>query len=451
MLISDSGAKDQPEVVPLSHPRSPLTTSPRYFINKQAVIYICARENPKQMKATKQRNTRFILYIGKKKQSSFRLAEIMACTFWDKPFDSSVHWFFYKDGNRENCAWDNLVICDLPTLQQLEIARLEKSNPGTKYTVVRNVHNTFTFERYLVSDAGEVYSLIRRRHNRPYEGTHGYHNVHLSCDTNAFMGNTLSIHSIVLQSFKGRRIEGLQIDHRNGLKQDNSLKNLAFVTRSENIQRAHQSIQKTARDMRKKQGHVPKKPVARPIPVDNDETTWKTIGALPWKRCSFNRYQVSDMGHVRKVNGHKLLKGTYTSGGYITVKMSCDDQDVKDNISTAKSTGWFNVGVSRLVAKAFVDGYSETRNIVKHLNGDRSDNRAQNLQWISIYCSIRSTKARRVVAVLVDDPKARKEFPSIVKAQRELSIYIRSDKYSESVVREVDWDGTTRMAIVQVF
>lgn len=42
-----------------------------------------------------------------------------------------------------------------------------------------------------------------------------------------------------------------------------------------------------------------------------------------------------------------------------------------------------NLQLARLVAHAFVDGYSETNNTVDHINNNRQDNRACNLQWVS--------------------------------------------------------------------
>lgn len=42
-----------------------------------------------------------------------------------------------------------------------------------------------------------------------------------------------------------------------------------------------------------------------------------------------------------------------------------------------------NLQVARLVAHAFVNGYSETNNTVDHINNNFQDNRACNLQWVS--------------------------------------------------------------------
>ena len=443
---------------PVCHPRMPVTTSPRYFVNKQAVVCTNITGIYQPMKTLRICSKLYhILRIGVKKQTSFKLEEVMAYTFWEQPFDSSIHWLYYKDGNRGNCAWDNLIVCDLPTLQQLEITRLEKLNLGTKYTVVRNVHDTLTFERYLVSDAGKVFSLIRQIELRTYPNALGYLNVALSSDIDTVQrvskSTTFLVHRIVIQSFKGRRVKGLHIDHRNGIKEDNTSQNLSFVTPAENMQRAYQKVQKTAREARKKQEKVIRKSELRPIPPIGEETRWKVIGVLPWNGRSFKQYEVSDTGHVRKVDGRKLLVTFSTPCGYPTVHMRFKKQNVKDSNST--TTTQCSVHVARLVAHAFVDGYSEAlQGVVKHLNGDKQDNRAQNLKWVSVFCSSLQGTARQVVATLVDDSEARKKFPSIAKARRELStssckMYL-AKRNDEPYTLMVDWDGEKKLAYIQV-
>lgn len=96
-------------------------------------------------------------------------------------------------------------------------------------------------------------------------------------------------------------------------------------------------------------------------------------------------YEVSDLGRVRrkdalvrtgiKHNEYRLFKGRIlkqqtTRNGYFTVDLS-KNYNVKA------------VYVHRLVAFAFVDGYSEEKNYVDHINCNKQDNRARNLEWVS--------------------------------------------------------------------
>ena len=92
------------------------------------------------------------------------------------------------------------------------------------------------------------------------------------------------------------------------------------------------------------------------------EQEWRVTKTLP------PNYEVSYDGHVRKFkNGSEyvLLKEFNSTGGYLQIN------------AVGKS-----MLIHRLVAEAFVDN-PEGFTIVRHKNGDRKDNTADNLEWIS--------------------------------------------------------------------
>ncbi|KAI8148047.1 hypothetical protein BJV82DRAFT_594411 [Fennellomyces sp. T-0311] len=433
-------AEDQ-ELVPIRHARLPVTTDPRYFVNKDAVVYSNATGKLKPLKRA-YANLHYLV-LDKTKKRAFKLEEIMVYTFSEKPYNSDEQYIFHKDGKRENCAWSNLVVCDnLAVLQDHEIARLEKLHPeGTKYAVVRNVHDTLTFERYLVSNTGNVYSLIRGSHLRPGKDGVGYLYVILMCDTGAKQTVnyrvTLQIHALVMLSFNGCRPENVLISHMNGDKHDNSLENLVYA----DPKLPRKTREKERSEASEKQGSTRN---VIPLPSITEETRWKTIGALPWNGLSFSKYEVSDMGHVRNRDSSQLLKLYHTSYGHPCVYMHHDNQD----LHTRRKT----LTVPRLVASAFIDDYSETRNVIIHLNGDRLDNRAQNLKWVNKHSSSAQRTARPVMVSLVDDPEKQKKFESGNKAQRELSFNLRASvaKHGNSFTRMVNWDGEKKMALIEV-
>lgn len=85
-----------------------------------------------------------------------------------------------------------------------------------------------------------------------------------------------------------------------------------------------------------------------------------------------DRYEVSDQGHVRSLNYHMTgqthpLKPITSGKGYLMVGL-CRRQKMK----------WEKV--HRLVAVAFIPN-PEKKPQVNHINGDKTDNRAVNLEW----------------------------------------------------------------------
>ena len=85
-----------------------------------------------------------------------------------------------------------------------------------------------------------------------------------------------------------------------------------------------------------------------------------------WKKVNDN-YLVSNLGRVIGKNG-KVLKPYLSSTGYLKVCLEKHKQ----------------VYVHRLVAMAFCENQSETNCVVDHINGNKTDNRAENLEWVSI-------------------------------------------------------------------
>ncbi|KAI8148109.1 hypothetical protein BJV82DRAFT_594609 [Fennellomyces sp. T-0311] len=239
-------------------------------------------------------------------------------------------------------------------------------------------------------------------------------------------------------SFKGCRPENVLIYHINGDKHDNSLENLAY---------ADPKCPRKPREKERSAGSEKQRNARNEIalPSITEETKWKAIGTLPWNGLSFSKYEVSDMGHVRNRDSSQLLKLYHTSYGHPCVYMYHDNQDLHTRPKVMR--------VSRLVANAFVDDYSEIRNLIVHLNGDRLDNRAQNLKWVHKRSSSVRRNARPVVVSLVDDPEKQKKFGSVKKAQRETSVYnlnTLAAKHGNPFTRMANWDGEKKMVLIEI-
>ena len=102
------------------------------------------------------------------------------------------------------------------------------------------------FPNYYITDSGDVYSRSYKQTGRikkiqQYKNWKGYMSVALSNHT----GRTQMVHRLIAQAFIPNPENKPQINHKNGIKTDNRIENLEWVTALENIRHSIEVLHRT--------------------------------------------------------------------------------------------------------------------------------------------------------------------------------------------------------------
>ncbi len=89
--------------------------------------------------------------------------------------------------------------------------------------------------QYLVCDRGFIFSFVKNGYLDPSPNQYGYYAVTLWKNG---VSHQIKVHQIVAAAFIGPCPDGMEVNHKDGNKLNNSVSNLEYVTKQENTQHA---------------------------------------------------------------------------------------------------------------------------------------------------------------------------------------------------------------------
>lgn len=275
------------------------------------------------------------------------------------------------------------------------------------------------FENYIISNKSIIKSIKTNKILKQKTNKSGYCEI---CLCNSYGKKTFLVHRLVAENFLENLLDKPLVNHINGIKNDNNLNNLEYVSRRENALHSfkigHSKVVKkrkttTLKDVIEIFGQVE---IFYPIIYNNIDYT--------------HLYQISTFGNILNIKRNKNLKRGKTCTLYKDGKsyhymielmmkeifLNKKYQEYKDEVwldipdTKYQISNYGNIKsfyrndikiikkylnedyvvcrlnkrifkLHRLVALFFVPNTDILKNIVNHKNGIKTDNRAINLEW----------------------------------------------------------------------
>ncbi|ARF11318.1 HNH endonuclease [Klosneuvirus KNV1] len=341
----------------------------------------------------------------------------------------------YKDDDINNCHVDNLE--QIQIKQKVRSCEPIKLDETKEWKPIREYEET-----YKISESGDVYSIRINTMLKVTISPKGYHRVQLEKDGKQ---KYKMVHHLVYTTFKNTELDKTKIvDHEDRRKDNNHINNLREITRSENAKNIDpytkneeivvqysldNEIIKEWNSMKEliKENPKYKQRIISDCCLNRKESIygfkWKyknyimdTTGFTQVKTDDgkiYSKYQINKNATVINRNGRQIKP--IFGNGYNMVKLRSDKEEEK------------SFQVHRLVAITFIPN-PENKPIVNHLDEDKLNNNADNLEWATHKRNTTHSIGKKVHQIDIKTGKILNTFDSLVDASEAIKKQTGSDK-----------------------
>ena len=401
---------------------------PNYVISRNGEVY--SKLSSKNLNRCFDGNHYWVnLYNKDKKRVRRKVSALVATAYIPNP--EGVKKLKHKDGNVANNKAENL-----------EWVGKEKKHNVEGKTIPE-------YPNYIITGEGKVYSKIYSRPLTPHkQGKYYYLRLYrVDPKTKERKRVYKSIHRLVAMAHISNPQNLPIVNHKDGNTVNNTVENLEWVSHQRSVEHAYEndliehytrpviqyslkgsklaefssakeafqktgvktrSISKVCLGHRKTAGGYKWKFVTPNKDVDSKENEiWKRIPG-------HSKYMISSEGQILSLRYARCLKPRLRGEGYLRVALD-------------KKKEYY---VQVLMAKTFLgEPPSHLENpVVNHKNGDKSDNRLENLEWAEFADNIvhahktgLNTTCKPCVQYSLDGKKI-KEYPSVAEAARAMKV-----------------------------